>query len=110
MRLSVTIPVHNERHTLGDILKVVARTLPNVKKEIIVVDDCSKDGTREWLQNNFPDGPRNGSSIDLDSDGNICLGQESEPSLTIRPIYHEKNRGKGGALQTGFAAFTGEFL
>jgi glycosyltransferase involved in cell wall biosynthesis len=62
------------------------------------------------LQDNFPDGARNGSSVDLDNDGNICLAQDSESTVTIRPIYHEQNRGKGGALQTGFAAFTGEVL
>ena len=61
MLLSIVIPVYNERHTLGTILSVVARALPNVSKEIIVVDDCSKDGTREWLKNNFPDGARSGS-------------------------------------------------
>jgi len=110
MWLSVIIPVYNERHMLGATLKLVARTLPEVKKGIIVVDDGSKDGTREWLKDNFPDGPRNGSSVDLDSDGNICLAQESESTVTIRPIYHEQNRGKGGALQTGFTAFTGEVL
>ncbi len=110
MRLSVIIPVYNERHTLGRILKVVARALPNVKKEIIVVEDCSTDGTREWLQDNFSDGPRTGSSVDLDSDGNIRLGEESESTVVIRPIYHEHNLGKGGALQTGFRAFTGEVL
>ena len=75
MRMSVLIPVHNERHSLGDILNVVARTLPNVKKEIVVDDDCSKDGTRGWLHDNFPDGPGNGSSVDLDSDGNVCLAK-----------------------------------
>ena len=85
--------------------------MPNIKKEIIVVDDCSRDGTREWLQDNFPDGPRNGSSVDLDSGGNIFLAQESESTVvTIRPIYHKQNRGKGGALQTGFAASAGEVL
>ena len=52
MLLSLVIPVYNERHTLGAILRVVARTLPNVSKEIIVVDDCSNDGTREWLKDN----------------------------------------------------------
>jgi glycosyltransferase involved in cell wall biosynthesis len=102
--------VYNERHTLGVILKVVARTLPNVTKEIIVVDDCSKDGTREWLRYNFPDGPRNGSSVDLNSDGNICFSKGSDPTITIRPIYHDQNRGKGGALQTGFAALTGDVV
>jgi glycosyltransferase involved in cell wall biosynthesis len=61
MLLSIVIPIYNERHTLGTILAVVARTLTDVSKEVIVVDDCSKDGTREWLQANFPDGERNGS-------------------------------------------------
>jgi glycosyltransferase involved in cell wall biosynthesis len=110
MRLSVIVPVYNERHTLGAILAAVAQTLPNVKKEIIVVDDCSKDGTREWLRDNFPNGLRTGSSVDLNSDGNICFPQESESTVTIHPIYHDQNRGKGGALQTGFAAFTGEVV
>jgi glycosyltransferase involved in cell wall biosynthesis len=110
MRLSVIVPVYDERHTLGAILAAVAQTLPNVKKEIIVVDDCSKDGTREWLQDNFPNGPRTGSSVDLNSDGNICFSQESESTVTIHPKYHDQNRGKGGALRTGFAAFTGEVV
>jgi glycosyltransferase involved in cell wall biosynthesis len=110
MRLSVIVPVYNERHTLGPILTVVAQVLPTVKKEIIVVDDCSKDGTREWLRYNFPDGPRNGSSVDLNSDGNICVSKGSDPTITIRPIYHDQNRGKGGALQTGFAALTGDVV
>jgi cellulose synthase/poly-beta-1,6-N-acetylglucosamine synthase-like glycosyltransferase len=47
MLLSIIIPVYNERHTLGTILITVARALPNVSKEIVIVDDCSKDGTRE---------------------------------------------------------------
>ena len=97
MLLSIVIPVYNERHTLGAILGIVARTLPNVSKEIIVIDDCSKDGTREWLKANFPDGPRSGSSVDLDPDGQLVFAQDTEPSrVTIRPIFHERNRGKGG--------------
>ncbi len=111
MLLSIIIPVYNERHTLGPILVVVARALPNVSKEIIVVDDCSKDGTREWLKANFADGPRSGPAIDLDADGNVTFAQGFGTStVTIRPIYHERNRGKGGGLQTGFAAFTGDVL
>jgi glycosyltransferase involved in cell wall biosynthesis len=110
MLLSVIVPVYNERHTLGTVLAVVARNLPDVSKEIIVVDDCSKDGTREWIGTNFPDGPRSGSSVDLDADGNLVFAQHGPSTVTIRPVYHQRNRGKGGALQTGFAAFSGDIL
>ena len=109
MLLSVVIPAYNERHTLGTILRVVARAMPDVSKEIIVVDDCSKDGTREWLKANFPQGARTGSSVDLDAEGDLIFVPESGAStVTVRPIYHERNRGKGGALQTGLAALSGD--
>jgi glycosyltransferase involved in cell wall biosynthesis len=55
MVLSIVIAFYNERHTLGTILGV-ARTLPDVSKEIIVVDDCLKDGTGELLKANFAEG------------------------------------------------------
>jgi glycosyltransferase involved in cell wall biosynthesis len=111
MLLSVIIPAYNERHTLGQILVVTARALPDVSKEIIVVDDCSKDGTREWLEANFPDGSRSGSSIEIDPAGNLDFTQAPGPSsVTVRPIFHDRNKGKGGALQTGFAAFGGDIV
>ena len=112
MLLSVIIPVYNERQTLGTVLETVARALPDVSKEIVVVDDCSKDGTREWLKANFPDGARQGSIVSLDGSGNIvvAVAGTSTATVTIRPVYHEQNRGKGGGLQTGFAAFTGDIL
>ena len=111
MLLSIIIPVYNERHTLGTILITVARALPNVSKEIVIVEDCSKDGTREWLKVNFPDGQRSGSPVDLDNNGNLIFTQGLEPTtVTVRPIYHQQNRGKGGGLQTGFAAVTGDVL
>jgi glycosyltransferase involved in cell wall biosynthesis len=111
MLLSVLIPVYNERRTLGSVLVAVARALPHVSKEIIVVDDLSDDGGREWLQANFPEGQRSGSTVSLDRDGHITFAQEPGSStVTVRPIYHERNRGKGGALQTGFNAFSGDVV
>lgn len=111
MLLSIIIPVYNERHTLGTILGVVARTLPNVSKEVIVVDDCSSDGTREWLKVTFPDGARTGSSVNMESEGQLAFAQEPGPArITIRPIFHELNRRKGGVVQTGFAAISGDVV
>jgi glycosyltransferase involved in cell wall biosynthesis len=109
--LSIIIPVYNERQTLGKVLVLVTQSLLNVNKEIIVVDDCSNDGTREWLKVNFPAGSRNGSMVELDAEGNLVFAeQQGYPSLTIRPIYHDHNRGKGGGLQSGIAAFSGDVL
>ena len=82
--LSVVIPVYNEVHTLREILAQV-RAVP-IRKEIILVDDCSRDGTRELLH-------------EL---------ERTEPDLRI--AYHEVNRGKGAALRTGFALATGQVV
>jgi glycosyltransferase involved in cell wall biosynthesis len=111
MRLSVIVPVFNERHTLGTILVTVAHALPSVSKEILVVDDCSHDGTREWLKANLPGGERRGSKIDLDPEGNLAFSDEpSSADIVIRSFYHDHNKGKGGALQTGFAKFSGDIV
>jgi glycosyltransferase involved in cell wall biosynthesis len=82
MKLSIVIPCYNERNTIRLIVDAV-RASPIAHKEIIVVDDCSADGTREILKS------------------------EIEPLVT-RVIYHAFNQGKGAALRTGFAAATGD--
>jgi glycosyltransferase involved in cell wall biosynthesis len=111
MQLSVIIPVYNERHTLGVVISEVSRALPGVSKEIIVVDDCSKDGTREWLRANFRDGQRTGEQIEVTADGNLqFISKQDAPPISVRPIYHELNKGKGGGLQTGFSAATGSIV
>jgi len=82
MKLSIVIPCYNERHTIRSIVEAV-RGSPVADKEIIIVDDCSTDGTREILR------------------------AEIE-SLVTRVIYHPVNCGKGAALRTGFSAATGD--
>ena len=82
MKLSIVIPCFNERHTIRSLVEAV-RAAPVKDKEIIIVDDCSTDGTREILQ----------SEIE---------------ALVTRIVYHPVNRGKGAALRTGFAAATGD--
>jgi len=88
MLLSIVIPVYNERETLEAIVdKVLGVDLSpwNIAKEIIVVDDCSGDGTIELAQKLAQDGK-------------------------IRLIRHEKNQGKGAALQAGFQTARGEVI
>jgi glycosyltransferase involved in cell wall biosynthesis len=86
MKLSIVIPVYNEAATILDILKLVASIEVGLEKELIVVDDCSKDGTRDVLKQMAIDHPE------------------------WRVLYHDVNRGKGAALRTGFAAATGDFV
>ena len=86
MKLSIVIPVYNEVGTIADILKVVKAVDIGWEKEIILVNDCSSDGTKEILDR---------------------LGEE-DPSLKV--LHHEVNQGKGAALQTGFAAATGDYV
>ena len=84
MKLSIVIPCYNEIKTIHEIVAAV-RASPVVDKEIIVVDDCSSDGTTAILRN------------------------EIAP-LVNQIIYHPVNCGKGAALRTGFAAATGEVV
>ncbi len=86
MKLSIVIPVYNEAATILDILKLVASIDVGLEKELIVVDDCSKDGTRDVLKQVAIDHPE------------------------WRILFHDINRGKGAALRTGFAAATGDFV
>ena len=84
MKLSVIIPVYNEEKTIEELLrKVDAVKIPGVEKEVILVDDCSKDGTQGVLKK-------------LESRYKI--------------IYHEANKGKGSAVRSGLAASTGDVI
>jgi glycosyltransferase involved in cell wall biosynthesis len=86
MKLSVVIPVYNERETIEDIAARVEAADAGMPKEMILVDDGSTDGTRDILRRM----------------------EAAHPNWRI--LYHERNRGKGAALRTGFAAATGSFV
>jgi glycosyltransferase involved in cell wall biosynthesis len=82
MKLSVIVPVYNEINTIRQIHARIKAV--DIDKEIIIIDDCSTDGTRGIL-----------SSLE---------------GCETRVFFHDRNRGKGGALQTGFTKATGDIV
>lgn len=87
MKLSIIIPVYNEKKTIKEIVRrVMAVKLPKVKKEIVIVDDCSTDGTKKILEKI----------------------KRRHPKFKI--FYHAQNQGKGGAVRTGLEQATGDYL
>ncbi len=86
MKISVIVPCFNERNTIRDILKRIVSSSPELEKEVIVVDDCSTDGTRDSLK------------------------ELEHQDKGIKIIYHTNNRGKGASLRSGFASATGDII
>ena len=87
-KLSVIIPCYNEKQTIGTILKKVIQSLQNYKflnYEILIIDDHSKDGTDKILKD---------------------LSQEEK----INVYFHERNLGKGAAIQTALQYVTGDLI
>jgi glycosyltransferase involved in cell wall biosynthesis len=84
MKVSIVIPCYNEKDTIEKIIEAV-RAAPLGNREIIVVDDCSSDGTQMVLK-----------------------GKISQ--MVDHLIYHSVNRGKGAALRSGFAVATGNIV
>jgi glycosyltransferase involved in cell wall biosynthesis len=85
MQVSIVIPIYNERETLHEIVRRVRAVEGMLVKEIILVDDCSTDGTRELLESEFDD-------------------------PVFKKCFHGVNQGKGAALRTGFAKATGDIV
>lgn len=82
MKLSVIMPVHNEVNTIREVLRRVQEV--DLEKEIIIVDDCSSDGTRE------------------------ILAQIADDGVTV--VYHAQNMGKGWAIRTALQYVTGDII
>lgn len=109
--LSIIIPVFNELATLPKVLSAVAAALPNVAKELIIIDDASTDGTREWLQTTFSSGRRDFAPQEMGSVvGTVCAATTAGPDLAVIVIYRERNQGKGAALRDGLAAAHGDVI
>ena len=84
MRLSVVIPVYNEAATIREIVRRVQAV--DMSKELILVDDFSTDGARE------------------------ALAEIAAQAENVKVLLHERNRGKGRALRTGFDHAAGDFV
>ena len=85
MKLSVVVPIYNEKNTLGAVVAAL-KALP-MQKQIVLVDDCSSDGSTE-----------------------IMDAISSDEGNEVVKLRHDNNRGKGAALRTGFAAATGDVV
>jgi glycosyltransferase involved in cell wall biosynthesis len=101
-KLSVVIPVYNEKDTICEILRRVQET--EMRKEILVVDDCSKDGTREVLQG-MAELQAKGESQAAATDGGDAIDLRG-----MRFLFQGANQGKGAALRRGFAQVTGDIV
>ena len=85
--LSIVIPVFNEQETLREIIASVASVDLPLEKEIILIDDCSTDGSRDLIKDGI-----------------------QEDGFSLRKVYHGINQGKGAALRSGFKAATGDIV
>jgi glycosyltransferase involved in cell wall biosynthesis len=96
MLVSLVIPVFNENRTLAELLsRVVAVDFP---KELVIVDDCSTDGSREWLKT-------------LAEHGLSALpGAKPQNENHLRVLFQSVNSGKGAALRRGFAEAQGDIV
>ncbi len=86
-KISIVISVYNEKASIHEILSRVCSVSLGLEKEIIVVDDFSMDGTSEILHE-----------------------MQNDRSQPVKIFFHDRNRGKGAALRTGFAKITGDVV
>ena len=89
-KLSIIVPAYNEGNTIHLILEQIneVELVNNIRKEVIIINDCSTDNTEEAIKNYML----------------------ANPEMNIKYFKHEINKGKGAALQTGISNATGEYL
>lgn len=85
MKISIVMPCYNEAHTIEAIVQKVLEVELPYDRELIIVDDCSRDNTRDYLRT-------------------------LETCRDIKVVYHDVNQGKGAALHTGFAHAGGDII
>lgn len=90
MKLSVLVPVYNEIATIAEVIRRVRTAPVPVPLELIFVDDCSVDGTREFLQN--------------------LVSSEGRENGEVKVFMHERNLGKGAAIRTAMSHATGTMV
>ncbi len=100
--ITVVIPVYNEKNTVEEILQRVLET--PMRKQVVVVDDCSTDGTRQILQN-LQQQQAAGKEFAAAQDGGDDI-----PLRDMHFFFQDKNRGKGAALRRGFAEAKGDIV
>ena len=97
MDLSIVIPVFNEKNLLPKILCKVLKYTPKIKKEFIIIDDCSNDGTREWLQKIKS---KNCNFVSLKK-GRLFFFKNKRGAANLKILLKNKNEGKGSAVILG---------
>jgi len=101
-KVSVVIPDYNERATIDEILRRVLDT--EIRKEVVIVDDCSTDGTRQILEEMAARQAKGESTVPA-QDGGDSVGLRD-----LRIFFQTQNQGKGAALRRGFAEAVGNIV
>ena len=107
MKLSILVPCYDEKSLVLELLDLVGAAMPEIEKEIILVDDGSKDGTRDVLTGRF--GPASMES-ELIADPARLVRKPLSSTAAIGIIFHDRNKGKGGAIQTAMRYCSGDVM